>query len=300
MALRAEAPKGDKKPGGDEPDGDEMGNGGAGKVPSDCSTCGLKNEMDAKFCKGCGTTMASKPMAETEEAAPPPPAGPPKLPAAPPGKPPSPTPPPAATAATAPIAEQLGLRSAASTPAIKGEIARLQRIAASAVKWTGKRDAEEIEGQLQGMHEECVASGALKIAADAAIKREEWRDRTELVAKLEKIGARTSDDLYTHLDDKGEPVVDANGKATRRIRDEYVTMPIGTLRGLVERKSALAPAATRSPFEPNRTAATEARAAGDVESAKTAKAVQLAVKSGIDPKVAAESYARLFPVGGPS
>src|SRR5689334_24781004 len=43
--------KGEPKAEGDEPEP-------VGRVSSKCGACSLNNEQDAKFCKGCGSSMA--------------------------------------------------------------------------------------------------------------------------------------------------------------------------------------------------------------------------------------------------
>ncbi len=65
MSLRAEDEKPEKKDGDGDHDGDGPKSERGIDIPTKCGACKVENDKDAKFCKGCGTSMAT--VAEEEE-----------------------------------------------------------------------------------------------------------------------------------------------------------------------------------------------------------------------------------------
>jgi ClpP class serine protease len=108
------------------------------EIPSACAACGVQNEDDAKYCKGCGASMATKRMDDEDDeededdrkAQPPPPKR---------------------MSANSGLSEILGLREDASLPAQKAAAIDLRQVFDHASALTGQRDPGAVLGALSAM-----------------------------------------------------------------------------------------------------------------------------------------------------
>lgn len=227
------------------------------EIPTKCKTCGVENEEDAKFCKGCGESMATEAPEEPEE---PPPSS--KRPGGEERKEErAGEHPPAPERMQAPkrmdAAADLGailLADGASPLTLK--TAAIDRRAEHdlLVALTGETEHDKIIGAGLALHQrlsaaESAAAGAKRITVDAA-KAKRW----DLAKRLNKLGldAWPRDMIFRDRVEGG-----------KRVGVEYAadgiikTMPLGQLEGMVvahERARAKAP---RNPLQPDRDKARE-------------------------------------------
>lgn len=256
MSLRAKGDKPDRGDGdGGEPDSDR-----GTEIPTKCPGCGVENEKDAKFCKGCGESMATKPLEED----PPPPSSKPA-----PGKPAASVPEkmsaPAALSPTASLASILG--AAADTPiAIKTAAIEMRRVVDTAIGVTGKSGHADVIGALLAMPHR-LANGkqarddlaALQASTDATMRK-------VLVDRLVATGAIERTKIVAD-------VVNAAGVRTgTRVRTKYTAMDLAVLAGLVTDLEKDAP--RRNPFEPSRERAEAANADGAAKPMKFSDAAK--------------------------
>lgn len=239
--VRAE---GDGKPDDGDDDDDPESERGS-EIPTKCGSCGVENQRDAKFCKGCGESMATKPMTEEASTDDPPPSSKPM----------------GAARATAParmsqdasLASILGA-SSDSPLAIKTAAIAMRQIRDTAVGITGKSDAHEIVGSLLTVPDRLAradraAEAEAKRAAETA-KQERW----SLAGRLNKLGldAWPRSMIFTdEVNDAGERK--AVGYADKSF-SPISTMPLGQLRGMVESFEKSAAKKPRDPFVPDRSA----------------------------------------------
>ncbi len=262
----------DGKPPGNEPD-------------SACKACGSANEMNAKFCDQCGASMAAKPMADDDAAAPP--ADPPPAAPAKPGAPPPPKPP-APDSRSASMALAAGLRADASVPATRVAVLANTAFVAAVLKMTGATSRDEALGTLRASLEKATSADDMAAELSAAKKREDWTERMALVKRLADAdlpGYPRGELLVTRVVTEGEAPTVAPAKM-------YAEMNLGTLRGFVNGKlsgRALdAPAAKRNPFQPPPAPKETAPGSATVTDADRATAT----KFGLDPeRVAASRHA---------
>lgn len=202
-------------------------------IPTKCGApgCGVENDKDAKFCKGCGASMSTGsegPPVESEDE---PPAS-------------DPVPPkPGSVARSASFAEIFGLPASASVPAQKAVALKWRRVVASVSKITGRTDPDEMVGELS------------LVARDAANAPRYRTERNALRAKMTE-AERMS--LAQRLVAAGEPRgnvfvddVSADGKRTGiKLSDEITELRLKTLRAKVEGLEARKEPS--NPFEPDR------------------------------------------------
>lgn len=284
-------------------------------IPTKCSACHVENEKDAKFCKGCGESMATEavedPDKEPESKPPPSSKDPASAKAAGAGGPPERMQAPKAMSATASLASILGASS--DTPAaLKTAAIGLRRIKDTMVGVVGQTDNDAIIGAALNIPSK-IAAGK-KAAQDLADQRAivDEAERGDLVRRLNETAAVARTKLYADaIDDAGNRILDASGKPKVRIRTRYATMELGMLRGLVTDLEGDAPKKRKSPFEPDAEAAKAAADAmtpkrgeptkAQVEAAKSHPTVVAAFRrSGntLTLDKIAESHARLFSAGG--
>ena len=272
--ARARSEDEDKGPPSSQPEGAPSSRKGAEpgrEIPTKCGApgCGVENDPDAKFCKGCGASMATG-EPEKEAEAPPPSSKP-----MPPGSS-------SRALGSSSFAEILGLPASASVPAQKARALEWRSVIAKVSTMTGRTDPDEQIGALTA------------IAKDAAKAPRYRRERDDALAKLEG-DERLS--LAKRLVEAGEPrgrvfvdVIKDGKRAGIKLTPVYAEMRLGTLRGEVEaRETQKEP---RNPFEPDR--AESERRAADVKpdgkdkaariaaAAKLPTVIQLAERSGRD------------------
>lgn len=221
MSLRAEGDEPDKD---DEKDPEETR---GSDIPTACAACGVENNKVAKFCMGCGESMATK---APEDPAPDAKAAPAARITAP-----------AKLSATASLASILG--ASADTPlALKTAAIALRQIKDTAVGITGQTEPGAIVGSLLTMPER-LAAADLAAANDrkAAVEARET-SRRSLAARLNKLNLAgwRSGDIYAG------PVVDGR----RALSLPLATMDLDVLRGMVEGHEKSAP--PRDPFDADR------------------------------------------------
>jgi len=221
-AMRLE---GDEKPDkGDGEKGPDSDNMRGTDIPTKCGACGVENNKVAKFCMGCGESMATKaaeePMPEKKEAK-----------AQPVAKP-------SAAIARASLATE--------TAAVE---ARWVFDAARAA--TGRTSAAEIVGALSTMPERLAAADLAVEMARIDRVAAETTQRRALAGRLNRLGL-----------DAWPPTMIYSGPATdgkRALSPVIATMDLGVLAGIVETYEKRAPAAL--PFDASRDKAKDDAAA---------------------------------------
>lgn len=260
-AIRAEGDEseGDAMPPSSEPGGEPVSSEAPGRgIPTKCGACEVENQPEAKFCMGCGASMATAPV-ETEE---PPPASPAAAVVVPPSR----------MSASASMAEVLGLAGDASLPAQKTAAIDMRQIRDFTARLTGQTTAEGIIGGLTAMSAHAAESGQLREKL-TVIKTEQARaERWTLAKKLVALNApgwergRIYEDV---LDDKGARKLDTAGRPLIKLSPVVAEMKLGTLRGMVEGfERAKKPA---NPFEPDQAAAAAASKGAPVHGDKAAR-----------------------------
>ncbi len=216
----------------------------ADKVPSDCKACGIKNETDAKYCKGCGAALSTKPAEDDGAPEEPPPSSKPGQapPAAPPGHHP---PPPERMNANASLAAILGA-SSDSIPALKSAAIKLRQVRDAAIGVTGKTSTDGIIGALLSMPERLAAGERAAVEHKEQQRKAAKRERWALAKRLVLCKAPGRERGRVFLDEVG---ADGKRKAIG-LTPEYAEMRIGTFRALVEGLEKTAPRET--PFQPDR------------------------------------------------
>lgn len=253
-ARTEEAPEkeaADDAPPSSQPEGAPSSRDAAGRdIPTKCGAtgCGVENDKDAKFCKGCGASMstgaADGPPVESEDE-----------PAKSDPMPPKPGASARSVGASASFAEILGLRSDASLPAQKAAALGWRRVMVKAAAMTDYQvtQPDEIVGALLLVEKDAADAPRLRGERNALRAKNETDERMALAHRLVAAG---EDRARVFVD-----VVGAGGKRTGiKLADEVSELRIKTLRAKVEGLEARkAPA---NPFEPDRARA--AALAGDV------------------------------------
>lgn len=279
-AIRSE------EPGKDEPKPDAP----ADKVSSECGSCGLNNETDAKFCKGCGASMATRAEDEPEEEPKP------EERAAPP----APAKPGAQARSYASIAQAAGLREGASTLAIKTSVVRMRQSLDRYMTATGARTMDELDGAIAAIAED--AKRLAKVEQDmAALKaRADEKERMDLLLKLAAADLGGDNARGQLIVDQVDDVTGARTMIPNP-KSLIASAPLGKLRGYVTAKidntaPTAAAAPKRSPFEPDADAV-QAAASG---AAVTQRDREIAAKHGYDPAKVAAARTALFSNNGAS
>lgn len=222
-----------------QPEGAPSSRDMAGReIPTKCGAtgCGVENDKDAKYCKGCGASMstgaADGPPVESE------------------GEPvksdPMPPKPGASSrglTTSASFEEILGLPRGASVPAQKAAALGWRAVVAKASAMTGQTDADRIVGGLIAVEKDAAAAGRLRAERNKLREEGEVRDRMSLARRLVEAG-----------EDRGRVFVDTVSDAGKRtgtkLTPQIAEMRIGTLRGMVEGLEARK--TPRDPFAPNK------------------------------------------------
>ena len=281
--ARARSEDEDKGPPSSQPEGAPSSRKGAEpgrEIPTKCGApgCGVENDPDAKFCKGCGASMATGEPEQEAEA--PPPSSKPMQPGS------------ARVSSSASFAEILGLPAGASVPAQKARALEWRGVVAKVSAMTGRTDPDEQIGALTAM------------AKDAGKAARYRRERNELRSQAD---AAERMSLAKRLVEAGEPrgrvlvdVLKDGKRAGVKLSPMYAEMRLGTLRGEVEAREARRE--PRNPFEPDRVES-ERRAsdvrpdgkdkAARVEAAKQLPAVaSLAQRTGRDVAIVAAEWVK--------
>lgn len=224
--------------------------------PSKCGACTTQNEENAKFCKGCGASMAVKmadPPADDEEA--------------PPSSKPIPAPA-ARLPSTSTIAEALGLTESASLPAQKAAAIDMRQVFDHAAKLTGHRTAHGIVTGLSAISHDASTAGRLRAERNKARETANVTERADLCKRLVACGGEPRGRVYV------DNVSDDGQRKSVSLTAQFAEMRLPTLRDLVaDHEKAAAP---RSPYEPDRAAAQDAskntRADGADEKTKLERA----------------------------
>lgn len=229
--VRAEEPE---KKEGDE---DEPKSARGIDIPTKCAACSVENDKDAKFCKGCGESMATM-AAEEEE------------------------PPSSRKGAAAHVAAPSRMNDSASLAsilgatgdsplAIKTAALNLRHVMDTARGITSKTEPAAVVGALLAIPSKLDRGAKARADLDKTQRKVEGDERWKLVHRLVKTGAvKRSKVLADAVNDDGTRAT-VDGKPAVRIRSMYADMPIGTLRTLVADLEADAPAVRRNPFEPS-------------------------------------------------
>jgi len=211
-------------------------------IPTKCGRdgCGVENDKDAKFCKGCGASMATgTPPVEGEDDAPAPSSRP-----LPPGS--------SRVTSSASFAAILGLPEGASVPAQKAALLGWRRVVAKVQTMTGRADSDEQVGALRAIEKDAANAGRYRAERNKLRAEGEAAERLSLAKRLVDAG-----------EPRGRVLVDVikDGKrAGVKLSPMYAEMRIGILRGEVETREAQKK--PRDPFKPDETAAREAAKAG--------------------------------------
>jgi ClpP class serine protease len=254
-----------------------------------CGKCKAENDDDAAYCKACGLSMGGKPAAEPadEEAE-----GDEEEPPASKREPAAAT----ARAAVAPRATSYaalaGLPASASQPAILTALAGRIGVYSAAAKHTGHASPREIVGGLDAMAAAAAASGVMRKDLAAAQSKANAQERMDLLGKLSAANVHTPGELYEHVIVGGK-IVDK--KPSKLFGPGPEGRTLKNLRGYTAQALANAsPQKTKSPYQPSEKAAASAVTTAGAERAKSAPAVQRAVKGGVSEEDAAAIYAREF------
>ena len=253
MGTRAEEQEDARaRAGGDEPPpGSKPGDGGdptdpddaAGReIPTKCGRdgCGVENDKDAKFCKGCGASMATGEPEATAAAAPSSKPFPPKSSAR-------------SLSTAASFAEIFGLPADASVPAQKTAALGWRRVMAKVEAMTGRKDPDEMIGALLLVEQDASKAVRYRAERNKLITEGEERDRLALAHRLVAAG-EPRDRVFVD-------VVGVDGKRTGvKLSDEVSELRLKTLRAKVEGLEARKQPV--NPFQPDQAAA--AARAGDV------------------------------------
>lgn len=239
-AVRAED---DDRPGAEDdeaPPSKPAGEKPGREIPTACAKCNVENDPDAKFCKGCGASMATMPEDGAEDEAPPSSAKPgASLPAR--------------IAPSASFAEIFGLDDGASLPAQKSAAIDLRQLRDFASRITGETSPDKIIGGLSALADDAAAAPRLRRERDRIRSEQARAKRWELARRLVALDVpgRSRGEVYTDaVRPDGSRVLDAAGKPLLRLAPEYAEMSLGTFEALVARHERSAP--RRSPFEPDR------------------------------------------------
>lgn len=232
----------------DDPEKDPGGDGPTSErgidPPSKCQSCSVQNEDDAKFCKGCGASMATGPKAEDPDKAPPSSKPMPGAKAAESAKMMAP----ARMASDASLASILGA-DGDSPLAIKTAAIKMRQIRDTAAGITGKSNPGEIVGALLNVPGKIEQGArALNDLADIRAKGD-TAERDDLVRRLIKTGAVERSKIVADVIDPN-----TSQRTGTRIRTRYATMDLDVLRGTVtdlEDTARRQKPKHRNPFEPD-------------------------------------------------
>jgi ClpP class serine protease len=254
------------------------------EIPTECASCGVENTPDAKFCKGCGASMAPRaedpaPPADGEDDDPPPEADGDPMPDTEDDEPPPSSKPRLpghdARAHGSSLPELLGLSATASLPAQKKRAMDLHAVFAHASTLTGQSNADQIVGGLTGISHDAANAVRYRKERNDLRASADRRERWDLAKRLVATGK-----------DRGEVFADKlkDGRRVAVLTPAFAEMKIGTLRGLVEQREGSEHRRPANPFEPDR-ATSEAEAANAKASGGDMKARIERAKT--DPRVLA-------------
>lgn len=218
-------------------------------IPTACAKCNVENPVSAKFCMGCGASLAT----ESSDDAPP-------------------SSKPGASAARVParsggsLAEILGLPADASLPAQKSRALELREVFDAAAKHTDEKDSAGIVGGLSALSRDAAASGRYRRERNELRAQQDVATRADFCKRLVACGGAKRGDVYLdEVAEGGQRRLDESGQPIVHLAPQYAEMKLATLRGLVVNHEKNAP--PRNPFEPSReaaeTASKDARKGGD-------------------------------------
>jgi ClpP class serine protease len=241
------------------------------EIPTKCGHCGVENEDNAKFCKGCGKTMATKRMEdedeeddEEEERADhdddddddDPPSSKPQH---------HPPPPERMARADAAYEELAGVRAGSSVPVIKGALAGLVGLARHVMTAFELSDPERAGAAFDLAFRDAAKVPDLK----RKLRDQERRAKLDLGMKIVDLG------IEGYLrDDVLEDVLEGDQRVGVRLNREHREMSFAALDEKYKRLSKRSPKRRGTPFEPDQTRARQAAKNGgrtDAERIEDAK-----------------------------
>jgi hypothetical protein len=232
-------------------------------IPSACAACKVQNEDDAKFCKGCGASMATRAEDDDKDGDDDPPSS--KDPDS--DRDGAAQPPPKLAAKHGPdaaYAELAGVSASASIPAIKAALARKTNALNHIMTALDLTDEDRAVSAFDVIIKENAEIPGLK----KQLRQHDRRAKLELGKKIVALGIEG----YPRSDVLEDVLVD--GKRVVQLTREYREMSLAALDEKHKRLDARAPARRTTPFEPDAARAKEAAAhgglarAGRVEAAK--------------------------------
>lgn len=230
----------------DDPDAPEVGAG----IPTACANCSVENPVAAKFCMGCGQSMATKPAADGDPDAPP---------SSKPGEQMTATRMPSAAS----FAAIFGLDESASLPAQKAVALDYQQVFAVCSTLTGHRTAPGILSGLRAISKDAADTGRMRAERNKLREDTAKVERFDLCKRLVACNGESRGRVFVdHVSTAGERT------APPSLTNVYAEMRIETLRTLVaDHEKGAKP---RDPFVPD-PAEAEARARnphrdGDIKS----------------------------------
>lgn len=241
---------GDDAPPSSQPEGAPSSRDMAGReIPTKCGApgCGVENDKDAKFCKGCGASMstgaADGPPVESVE----------DEPAKSDPMPPKPGASSRGLTTSASFEEILGLPRGASVPAQKAAALGWRRVMAKVEAMTGRGDPDEMIGALLLVEKDAANAPRYRAERNALRSDIETNERMSLAHRLVAAGEPRGSVF--------RDVVSADGKRKGiKLADEVSELRLKTLRAKVEGLEARKQPV--NPFQPDQAAA--AARAGDV------------------------------------
>jgi len=271
-AIRAEGDE-DEAPPSSQPEGAPSSRAPGREIPTKCAGCAVENPPAAKYCMGCGASMATAPIESEEPAPPAPPAA--AVVAVP-----------SRLASSAPFAEIFRLPADASMPAQKSAALDMRQVFDLAAQITGQGTAEGILGGLVAMSADAGDAASLRSKLTAINADRARTERWALAKRLVACGApgwdrgRVYEDVVT---ESGERKLDERGNPMIKLAPIVAEMKLGTFRGMVEGfERNKTPA---NPFEPDEARAREASRGAPIHG-DTAARIERAKKH---PKVIAMS-----------
>lgn len=247
--ARARAEDDDKGPPSSQSEGAPSSRDAAGReIPTKCGApgCGVENDKDAKFCKGCGASMstgaADGPPVESVE----------DEPAKSDPMPPKPGASSRGLTTSASFEEILGLPRGASVPAQKAAALGWRRVMAKVEAMTGRGDPDEMIGALLLVEKDAANAPRYRAERNALRSDIETNERMSLAHRLVAAGEPRGSVF--------RDVVKDGKRIGVKLADEVSELRLKTLRAKVEGLEARKQPA--NPFHPDQAAA--AARAGDV------------------------------------
>jgi hypothetical protein len=231
-------------------------------IPTACAKCKVENETDAKFCKGCGASMATKAEDDDEPDDDDEPSSsrrPGALAQPPRGR---------VVASVGPdaaYAELAGVATSASVPVIKGGLAARVNLALHVM---GAFDLTEPD-RAAAAFDVAIQDAARVPGLEAKLKASDERTKLDLGMKIVALGIEG----YPRSDVL-EDIIEGDKRVGVRLTREYRRMSVSALDEKHRRLRARAPARRETPFEPDPKRAADAAANGGLDMAARLEAAK--------------------------